>query len=134
MEKKKIMVIILFFLAVLLVALILHSNNDKKEEELHNNYGYNFNNHTQTISDRELAMRTIYNNTYEFASKAKAANVKRVVVESCSMQTSGHWRVWGYFYGEDIYGHIDGIYNYTCDVTVADGYANIYRCIVEKDY
>lgn len=133
MEKKKIMVFILFFLAVLLVVLILHRNNNEKEK-IDNNYGYNSNNYTQSISSKELAMSAVYNNTYEFASKAKVANVNRVVVASCSMQTSGHWRVLGYFYGEDIYGHIDGIYNYTCDVTVADGYANIYRCIVEKDY
>ena len=94
----------------------------------------NYNDYPVTISDEELARSAIYNNAYEFASKAKVQGVGSIVIASCSRKSGNNWRVMGHFYGQDSYGHTDGIYNFICDVSVTDGYTSVYRCVVEKDY
>ena len=120
---------------LLIIGLVLTITGcDSESSKSHTEDNYNYNDYTEVISDEELARSAIYNNAYEFASKAKVKGVGPIVIASCSRKSGNNWRVMGHFYGQDSYGHTDGIYNFTCDVSVTDGYTSIYRCVVEKDY
>lgn len=131
-KTKQTIAIMLLIISFVLTTTSCDSESLKSHTE--DNYNYNYNDHIETISDEELARSAIYNNAYEFASKAKVQGVGSIVIASCSRKSGNNWRVMGHFYGQDSYGHTDGIYNFTCDVSVTDGYTSVYRCVVEKDY
>ena len=130
-KPKHTTVIILLIVSFLLT---ITGCGDESRTGDHYNYNYNYNDYSETTSDKKLVESAIYNNADKFASKAKVQGVGTIVIASCSKNSGNTWRVKGHFYGKDSYGHTIGVYNFTCDVSVNDGYTSIFRCVVEEDY
>lgn len=135
MENKKTVVIIGAVLIVIIGAITIKLVQSNYENTLEENYrqAYGYNNYTQK-SDREIAMEAVYANGDEFASKAYVSDVSTIVISDCSKRHDGVWIAKGHFYGKDAYGNTKGVYNFTCYITVSDGYTNIFGCEVEEKY